>query len=51
MLGERVQAEVLAAMPKPPAEPLGDFIANNQQAWADRQARHDRVVAAFGEGL
>ena len=31
----------------PPADPLGEFIADNQQVWADRQARYDQVLAAF----
>ena len=36
-----------AAGSAPPADPLGDFIADNQQAWSDRQARYDQVLQAF----
>ena len=34
--------------PESPADPLGDFIAQNEQAWADRQAAYDQMVATFG---
>ena len=35
--------------PAEPADPLGEFIDRHEQAWADRQAAYDEMVAAFGE--
>ena len=39
------------AQPKPAADPLGEFIANNQQAWADRQAAYEQMLGAFNDPL
>ena len=32
-------------------DPLGEFIAENEQAWAERQANYDQIAAAFGDTL
>ena len=47
VMGDAVQSETQSGPAKPPDDPLGEFIDNNEQAWADRQANYEQVLAAF----
>jgi hypothetical protein len=48
VLGEALADEVDGAA-QAATDPLGDFIAANEQEWANRQANYDQIVAAFSD--